>query len=157
MELHSIEQPIKPGQTEAMAELCEQTLLPIALDEELIGVFDVTNKLRLLQTIKPQYIILKPSLIGGFASSKEWISMLINCNLGDANMHLFPFRSTFYDKSIYGQYVFVYDTNKTTFAVFLFYSIWFIIFPSTLIDIVFIEASLKKPETTWVLCSIREK
>lgn len=82
LELHSIEQPIKPGQTEAMAELCEQTLLPIALDEELIGVFDVTNKLRLLQTIKPQYIILKPSFIGGWRGSQEWIDIAENQEIG---------------------------------------------------------------------------
>jgi o-succinylbenzoate synthase len=72
-DLHSIEQPIKQGQFEAMASLCEQTPLPIALDEELIGVFDVTKKEELLQIINPQYIILKPSLIGGFKGSSEWI------------------------------------------------------------------------------------
>ena len=72
-DLHSIEQPIKQGQFDTMARLCEQTPLPIALDEELIGVFDVTKKEELLQIINPQYIILKPSLIGGFKGSKEWI------------------------------------------------------------------------------------
>ena len=74
-ELHSIEQPIKQGQLEEMARLCEETPLPIALDEELIGVFDVTNKKELLQTINPQFIILKPSLVGGFRGSKEWIEI----------------------------------------------------------------------------------
>lgn len=73
--LHSIEQPIKPGQHTAMAVLCEKTPLPIALDEELIGVFEVTKKQKLLHTIKPQYIILKPSLIGGFQGSQEWIKL----------------------------------------------------------------------------------
>ncbi|MFK8061160.1 MAG: o-succinylbenzoate synthase [Polaribacter sp.] len=73
LEIHSIEQPIKQGQVEEMAKLCAKTPLPIALDEELIGVFSSTKKAALLQTIKPQYIILKPSLIGGFAGSKEWI------------------------------------------------------------------------------------
>ncbi|MEM9170263.1 MAG: enolase C-terminal domain-like protein, partial [Pseudomonadota bacterium] len=63
--LHSIEQPIQQGQYMQMARLCKETKLPIALDEELIGVFDVTEKEKLLQTIQPQYIILKPSLIGG--------------------------------------------------------------------------------------------
>ncbi|WP_082048554.1 o-succinylbenzoate synthase [Neotamlana nanhaiensis] len=82
LELHSIEQPIKQGQTEAMATLCEQTPLPIALDEELIGVFSVTNKTALLQTIKPQYIILKPSLVGGFAGSDSWINIAENNNIG---------------------------------------------------------------------------
>jgi o-succinylbenzoate synthase len=73
--LHSIEQPIRQGQLEEMALLCEQTPLPIALDEELIGVFDVTKKQELIQTINPQYIILKPSLIGGFRGSQEWIDI----------------------------------------------------------------------------------
>ncbi len=75
LDLHSIEQPIKQGQVEKMARLCETTPLPIALDEELIGVFDVTKKEDLLLTIKPQYIILKPSLIGGFGGSNEWIEL----------------------------------------------------------------------------------
>ncbi|MBL4642338.1 MAG: o-succinylbenzoate synthase [Flavobacteriaceae bacterium] len=73
LEIHSIEQPIKQGQFNEMARLCEKTPLPIALDEELIGVFSVTKKEEILQTIQPQYIILKPSLIGGFKGSTEWI------------------------------------------------------------------------------------
>jgi o-succinylbenzoate synthase len=75
LEIHSIEQPIKQGQVQEMAELCAKTPLPIALDEELIGVFFNKEKKILLETIKPQYIILKPSLIGGFAGSKEWIRL----------------------------------------------------------------------------------
>lgn len=75
LDLHSIEQPIKQGQWEEMQKLCEETPLPIALDEELIGVVDVTKKEELLLTIKPQYIILKPSLVGGFKGSGEWISL----------------------------------------------------------------------------------
>lgn len=74
LDLHSIEQPIKQGQIEEMASLCEQTPLPIALDEELIGIFSVTKQKELLQTINPQYIILKPSLIGGFKGSDTWIN-----------------------------------------------------------------------------------
>lgn len=74
-QLHSIEQPIKAGQIQEMAQLCSQTPLPIALDEELIGVFDYTDKEQLLQTIQPQYIILKPSFIGGFKGSQEWINL----------------------------------------------------------------------------------
>lgn len=74
-ELHSIEQPIKQGQIAEMAALCATTPLPIAMDEELIGVFDVTQKEKMLQTIKPQYIILKPSLVGGFKGSAEWIQL----------------------------------------------------------------------------------
>lgn len=82
LELHSIEQPIKQGQIEAMASLCEQTPLPIALDEELIGVFDVTKQQELLQTINPQYIILKPTLVGGFGGSKAWIDMAESQSIG---------------------------------------------------------------------------
>jgi o-succinylbenzoate synthase len=74
LELHSIEQPIKQGQIEEMARLCELTPLAIALDEELIGVHSVTKKQELLQTIQPQYIILKPTLVGGFKGSMEWIN-----------------------------------------------------------------------------------
>jgi len=73
--LHSIEQPIETKQWQDMAELCEKTPLPIALDEELIGVFDVTKRLEMLQTIQPQYIILKPSLVGGFKETKNWIDI----------------------------------------------------------------------------------
>ncbi|MCL7765184.1 o-succinylbenzoate synthase [Polaribacter sp. Z014] len=80
LEIHSIEQPIKQGQIEEMAALCEQTPLPIALDEELIGVFSSEEKKQLLQTIKPQYIILKPSLIGGFAGSLDWIKFAQEIN-----------------------------------------------------------------------------
>ena len=74
--IHSIEQPIRQGQWEEMAQLCQQTPLPIALDEELIGVVDVTKRAQLLQTIQPQYIILKPSLLGGYADSLEWIKLV---------------------------------------------------------------------------------
>ena len=73
--LHSIEQPIAVNQYNVMQSLCANTPLPIALDEELIGVFDVVKKQNLLQHIKPQYIILKPSLIGGFKGSLDWIAV----------------------------------------------------------------------------------
>ena len=82
LDLHSIEQPIKPGQFEAMSKLCEHTPLPIALDEELIGVFSITKKQELLQNIRPQYIILKPSFIGGFTGSEEWITLANQLNIG---------------------------------------------------------------------------
>jgi L-alanine-DL-glutamate epimerase-like enolase superfamily enzyme len=75
LDLHSIEQPIKAGQIEKMAKLCEETPLPIALDEELIGIDPYGEKLDLLNEIKPQYIILKPSLIGGIQSTLEWIEI----------------------------------------------------------------------------------
>ncbi|MBN4058106.1 o-succinylbenzoate synthase [Olleya sp. AH-315-K02] len=79
--LHSIEQPIKQGQFKDMARLCEKSPLPIALDEELIGINTVTKKEELLQTINPQYIILKPSLIGGFKCSSEWIEIAESQNI----------------------------------------------------------------------------
>jgi o-succinylbenzoate synthase len=81
-EIHSIEQPIKQGQINEMADLCLKTPLPIALDEELIGVFTVTKKQELLQIINPQYIILKPSLVGGFKGSEEWIHMAEKQQIG---------------------------------------------------------------------------
>ena len=82
LDLHSIEQPIKAGQTTEMYKLCRNTPLPIALDEELIGVVDVTKKKELLQTIQPQYVILKPSLVGGFAGSKQWIDLADTNGIG---------------------------------------------------------------------------
>lgn len=81
-QMHSIEQPIKQGQFAEMANLCKKTPLPIALDEELIGVFDVTKKRELIQTIRPQYIILKPSLVGGFKGSQEWIDIAEKQQIG---------------------------------------------------------------------------
>lgn len=73
-DLHSIEQPIRAGQWEEMARLADETPLPIALDEELIGVNRPEEKRRLLDTIRPQYIILKPSLHGGMRGGEEWIA-----------------------------------------------------------------------------------
>ncbi len=81
-DIHSIEQPIKAGQWKFMHDLCKQTPLPIALDEELIGVFDKEKKEELLATVKPQFIILKPSFIGGFRGSEEWISIASKHNIG---------------------------------------------------------------------------
>jgi o-succinylbenzoate synthase len=69
-DLHSIEQPIQAGQWDAMRELCKRNILPIALDEELIGVQDHTA---LLEAIRPPYIILKPTLLGGFQATNKWI------------------------------------------------------------------------------------
>jgi o-succinylbenzoate synthase len=73
LEIHSIEQPIAAGQIEAMRDLCRNTPVPIALDEELIGINSLEEKEILLETIRPQYIILKPSLHGGISGTKEWI------------------------------------------------------------------------------------
>lgn len=80
--LHSIEQPIQKNNTDTMSVLCKNTNLPIALDEELIGVFSSSDKENLLQKIMPQYIILKPSFIGGFRGALEWISLAEKYNIG---------------------------------------------------------------------------
>lgn len=81
-DLHSIEQPIRQGQWEQMGELCRNTPIPIALDEELIGVNETLDKVTLLETIQPQYIILKPSLAGGFLGSGEWIQLAEERHIG---------------------------------------------------------------------------
>ena len=81
LDLHSIEQPVKPEFIDDLTELCKKTPLPIALDESLIGITDVTKKQTLLQTIQPQFIILKPSLIGGFKGTDEWIKIAENLNI----------------------------------------------------------------------------
>lgn len=73
--IHSIEQPIAAHNWQAMARIVEQSPLPIALDEELIGISSIEKKVQLLNTINPHYIILKPSLHGGFAGSQEWINL----------------------------------------------------------------------------------
>jgi o-succinylbenzoate synthase len=78
--IHSIEQPIKQGNIEKMSELCEISPIPIALDEELIGVASV-EKFKLLDTIKSAYIVLKPSLLGGFKESQEWTNIASSLNI----------------------------------------------------------------------------
>ncbi|NBL64304.1 o-succinylbenzoate synthase [Flavobacterium sp. NST-5] len=80
--IHSIEQPIKQNQVHLMANLCKETPIPIALDEELIGIFELSEKRKLLQKIKPHYIILKPSLVGGFQGSLQWISLAEEMGIG---------------------------------------------------------------------------
>ena len=81
-DIHSIEQPIMAHQWSEMAQLCQLSPLPIALDEELIGVNSTDEKIRLLETIKPQYIILKPSLHGGVAGTREWIALANERGIG---------------------------------------------------------------------------
>lgn len=73
--LHSIEQPIRQGQTEAMQQLCANSPIPIALDEELIGVQGNAQQRELLDALKPHYIILKPTLVGGLQASAQWIEL----------------------------------------------------------------------------------
>ncbi len=81
-DIHSIEQPIRQHQWAEMASLCQHSPLPIALDEELIGVNDPEEKVRLLDTIRPQYIILKPSLHGAMRGSEEWIRLARERGIG---------------------------------------------------------------------------
>lgn len=81
-DIHSIEQPIKQHQWMEMARLCAATPLPIGLDEELIGVNERQKKIELLDTIRPQYIVLKPSLHGGMAGTEEWIQLACERNIG---------------------------------------------------------------------------
>ncbi len=79
--IHSIEQPVKPGMP-LMEELCRTSPVSIALDEELIGVETPGEKKALLERIKPQYIILKPSLHGGIRGTQQWISLAESMNIG---------------------------------------------------------------------------
>jgi L-alanine-DL-glutamate epimerase-like enolase superfamily enzyme len=81
LQIHSIEQPIKQGNLDAMSRLCRETPTPIALDEELIGVNKSEEKKKLLEKIRPQFIILKPALAGGFSGSDEWISIAENLEI----------------------------------------------------------------------------
>ncbi|HEX8563378.1 MAG TPA: o-succinylbenzoate synthase [Flavobacterium sp.] len=82
LKLHSIEQPIARNQPDSMSALCKSGVLPVALDEELIGVESVEEKEALLSKIRPQYIILKPSFIGGFRGTLEWISLAEKYKIG---------------------------------------------------------------------------
>ena len=82
LEIHSIEQPIKAGNWHEMAELCASTPTPIALDEELIGIIEHDRKNLMLENIQPQYIILKPSLIGGFSGTDDWINLAEKQGIG---------------------------------------------------------------------------
>ncbi len=81
-DLHSIEQPIRAGQPDVMADLCRHSPLPIALDEELIGQMEYVQKYRLLKKIQPQFIILKPTLLGGLRHCDEWIELAGRLNIG---------------------------------------------------------------------------
>lgn len=81
LDIHSIEQPIEVGQTEEMNRLCGISPVPIALDEELIGINETKQRAELLDRIKPQFIILKPSLHGGFSGAQEWIKLAEERNI----------------------------------------------------------------------------
>ncbi|MFY0625075.1 MAG: o-succinylbenzoate synthase [Reichenbachiella sp.] len=81
-DLHSIEQPIMPHQLQSLKLVCQKSNIPVALDEELIGVFSLKEKKELLDATNPQFIVLKPSLLGGFRSTKEWIELAEERNIG---------------------------------------------------------------------------
>ncbi len=82
LDLHSIEQPIQPGQWDLLSELCKKSPISIALDEELISVITKENRIEMLEKVNPQYIVLKPSLLGGFSESEKWISLARELNIG---------------------------------------------------------------------------
>lgn len=106
--LHSIEQPIKQGQIQEMTELCKNTPLPIALDEELIGVTNVTDKEKIIQTIKPQYAIFKPSLIGGFKGTDEWKNI---CDTNGVKWWITSALESNIGLNAISQYTFTLDSN----------------------------------------------
>jgi o-succinylbenzoate synthase len=82
LNLHSIEQPVKAGQWDLMAEICRYSPVDVALDEELIGIHDMESRRKLLETIRPKYIILKPTLIGGIRSARQWIDLADEYEIG---------------------------------------------------------------------------
>lgn len=81
-QIHSCEQPIKPNQWAEMRKICAESPIHIALDEELIGITDPMQMFMLLREIAPQYLIIKPSLMGGFAGAQEWLKMAKMTNTG---------------------------------------------------------------------------
>jgi len=81
-DLHSIEQPIQSGQWNLLAKLCESSPVPIALDEELIPLIEESKRIEMLDKVKPQYLVLKPSLLGGFSESEKWIQLANERNIG---------------------------------------------------------------------------
>lgn len=81
-DIHSIEQPVKPGQWRLMADLCRESPIPIALDEELIGFHNDSWKHEMLETVRPHYLILKPALCGGFAQASRWIELARQYGIG---------------------------------------------------------------------------
>jgi o-succinylbenzoate synthase len=81
-QIHSIEQPVAAGQLQKMAKLCSETPIPVALDEELIGIHSTFEKEKLLDTVRPQFLVLKPSLHGGFGGCNEWIELAEQRKIG---------------------------------------------------------------------------
>ena len=82
LDLHSIEQAIQPGQWDLLSELCKNSPIPIALDEELISLINEKDRIEMLEKVNPQYLVLKPSLLGGFSESEKWIELAKERNIG---------------------------------------------------------------------------
>lgn len=82
LDIHSIEQPVMAGEWDLMEQICKKSNIPIALDEELIGINDIKQKTALLDKIRPAYLVLKPSLHGGFAGCEEWIRLAKERSIG---------------------------------------------------------------------------
>ncbi len=82
LDIHSIEQPILPSQIYEMAELCRKAPIPVALDEELFGIRPFENKQKLVEIIRPHYLVLKPSMLGGFRETEQWVSIAEELNIG---------------------------------------------------------------------------
>jgi len=80
--LHSIEQPVKPGQHRLMRNLSDSNIVPVALDEELIGVTSPEKQRKLLEEVRPQYIVLKPTLLGGLQATRAWINLAMEMDIG---------------------------------------------------------------------------
>lgn len=80
--IFALEQPLKPGQPAEMAGLCARSPIPIALDEELIGLNTASQRQHLLETVRPQYVVLKPALLGGFSAAEDWITLAGHQGLG---------------------------------------------------------------------------
>ena len=88
--VHSIEQPIKAGQWQEMARVVEESPIPIALDEELIGLKTLESRTNCIHTIQPDYLIFKPALIGGYGAIEQyrgihnefWITSALESNIG---------------------------------------------------------------------------
>lgn len=82
LNLHSIEQPIQPGQWNLLSNLCRTSAIPIAIDEELIPLISERDRIEMLDKVKPQYVVLKPSLFGGFSESEKWVELVKERNIG---------------------------------------------------------------------------
>jgi o-succinylbenzoate synthase len=80
--IHSIEQPLRHGNWEAMRDLCADSPIPIALDEELIGLATADVRKGMLDLVKPQYLVLKPSLLGGFREANHWMDLASDRGIG---------------------------------------------------------------------------